>query len=91
MVQGTLDPSNNGGPLPQRKYNKERDRENLVKMVYVCYLLYSFPSRPGFIKYIQQIIVLLLEVLQKILLNMMFLYIKVNIVNIFVVCSHIRL
>ncbi|KAG5581931.1 hypothetical protein H5410_052558 [Solanum commersonii] len=32
MVQGTLDPSNPSGLLTQRKYNKERDRENLAKM-----------------------------------------------------------
>ncbi|KAG5622293.1 hypothetical protein H5410_007511 [Solanum commersonii] len=40
MVQGTLDPSNPGGPLTQRKYNKERVRENLGKMVlFVVYLI----------------------------------------------------
>ncbi|KAG5596010.1 hypothetical protein H5410_037242 [Solanum commersonii] len=54
MVQGTLDPSNPGGPLTQRKYNKERDRENLAKMVSVCGLPYSFPSHLDFIEYIQQ-------------------------------------
>ncbi|KAG5614802.1 hypothetical protein H5410_014626 [Solanum commersonii] len=54
MVQGTLDPSNLGGPLTQRKYNKERDHKNLTKMVYVCGLPYSFPSHPSFIEYIQQ-------------------------------------
>ncbi|KAG5630322.1 hypothetical protein H5410_002039 [Solanum commersonii] len=54
MVQGTLDPSNPGGPLTQRKYNKERDCENLAKMVFVCGLPYSFPSHPDFIEYIQQ-------------------------------------
>ena len=27
MVQGTLDPSNPGGPKTQRKYNQELDRE----------------------------------------------------------------
>ncbi|KAG5609130.1 hypothetical protein H5410_020411 [Solanum commersonii] len=53
-VQGTLDPSNPGGPLTQRKYNKERDRKNLAKMVFVCGLPYSFPSHPHFIEYIQQ-------------------------------------
>ncbi|KAG5611316.1 hypothetical protein H5410_022597 [Solanum commersonii] len=35
MIQRTLDSSNPGGPLTQRKYNKERDRENLAKMVSV--------------------------------------------------------
>ncbi|KAG5592178.1 hypothetical protein H5410_042692 [Solanum commersonii] len=54
MVQGTLDPSNPGGPLTQRKYNKEKDRENLAKMVSVCGLPYNFPSHPNFIEYIQQ-------------------------------------
>ncbi|KAG5592294.1 hypothetical protein H5410_042808 [Solanum commersonii] len=51
---GTLDPSNSGGSLTQRKYNKERDRENLAKMVSVCGLPYSFPSHLSFIEYIQQ-------------------------------------
>ena len=27
MIQGTLDPSNPGGPKTQRKYNQELDRE----------------------------------------------------------------
>ncbi|KAG5570635.1 hypothetical protein H5410_060401 [Solanum commersonii] len=39
MVQGTLDPSNPSGPLTQRKYNKERDRKNLAKMVFQEILL----------------------------------------------------
>ncbi|KAG5586324.1 hypothetical protein H5410_046758 [Solanum commersonii] len=54
MVQGTLDPSNPGGPLKQHKYNKERDCKNLAKMVSICGFLYSFPSHPDFIEYIQQ-------------------------------------
>ncbi|KAG5593453.1 hypothetical protein H5410_043967 [Solanum commersonii] len=54
MDQETLDPSNPGGPLTQRKYNKEKDRENLAKMVFVCGLSYSFPSHLDFIEYIQQ-------------------------------------
>ncbi|KAG5570500.1 hypothetical protein H5410_060266 [Solanum commersonii] len=38
----------------ERKYTKERDRENLAKMVSICGLPYSFPSHPDFIAYIQQ-------------------------------------
>ncbi|KAG5582219.1 hypothetical protein H5410_052846, partial [Solanum commersonii] len=38
MIQGSLDPSNPGGPLTQRKYNKKRDSKNLAKMVSVCEL-----------------------------------------------------
>ncbi|KAG5599651.1 hypothetical protein H5410_031021 [Solanum commersonii] len=53
-VVWNIDPSNPSGPLTQRKYNKERNRKNLAKMVYVCGLPYSFPSHPSFIEYIQQ-------------------------------------
>ncbi|KAG5610800.1 hypothetical protein H5410_022081 [Solanum commersonii] len=54
MVQGTLDPSNPGGPLTQRKYNKQRDHKNFAKRVSVCGLPYGFPSHPSFVEYIQQ-------------------------------------
>jgi len=53
MVQGTLDPSNPSDSLTQRKYNKERDRENLANMVSVYRFPCSFPSHPGLIEYIQ--------------------------------------
>ncbi|KAG5587773.1 hypothetical protein H5410_048207 [Solanum commersonii] len=52
VVQGTLDPSNPSNPLTQCKYNKERDRKNLAKMVFVCNLPYSFSLHPCFIEYI---------------------------------------
>ena len=54
MVQGTLYPFNLAGPITQRKYNKELDRENLAKIVFVCGLPHSFSSNPGAIEYIQQ-------------------------------------
>ncbi|KAG5599543.1 hypothetical protein H5410_030913 [Solanum commersonii] len=54
MVQGTLDTSYPGSPITQRKYNKERDHENLAKMVDVCGLPFSIPSHPSFIEYIQK-------------------------------------
>ena len=52
MVQGTLDPFNPAGPITQRKYNKELNRENLAKMVSICGLPYSFPLNLDFIEYI---------------------------------------
>ncbi|KAG5631903.1 hypothetical protein H5410_003620, partial [Solanum commersonii] len=82
--QGTLDHSNPGGPLTQRKYNKERDRENLAKMISVCGLSYNFSSHPGLLNIFNKLIILIIEVFQEILVKSMFLYIKVNIVNIFV-------
>ncbi|KAG5586605.1 hypothetical protein H5410_047039 [Solanum commersonii] len=69
MVQGTLDPSNPSGLLTQRKYNKERDHKNLIKMVSVCGLPYSFPSHPVLLNIFNKLIILLLKVFQEILLK----------------------
>ncbi|XP_070017150.1 zinc finger BED domain-containing protein DAYSLEEPER-like [Nicotiana sylvestris] len=51
QIQQQLDPAS-GHVL--RKYNKDRDRENLAKMVAVCGLPFTFPSHPAFVHYIQE-------------------------------------
>lgn len=70
--------SNPAGPNKSRTHNKEKDLEEIAKMVIVCGLPYNFPSHPDFIHYIQEM------VLQGILLKMLFFIIKLNIVIIFV-------
>jgi hypothetical protein len=37
-----------------RKYDKQKDRENIAKLVAVEGLPFSFPSSPGFIHYIRE-------------------------------------